>query len=379
MAQQMNVASSALTWDVQPLSVILPEWTAQKARLQGSTTQQIAWVSQWQQHVNPDCFCVLARNADGLALVLTLEVLKKGPLSVAIFPGDSHANENFPAVLTDIAGTNFLDCIDSIKAIVREKRPDIDAIYLHRQVQLNDGRTNPLLPVEASTETDIALSFVLNKDFQIILDARDGSKKQKKIRRAARQLEERGGWSRQIINDPNEVKASLDRFFALKERRLAKKGISNVFAPAEVQAFFVALFYQSLLENTGEYELHILKVADQIAAIAGISRAGGRLNVEFTAVDDSDPSLSHGDFLYFHMIGDACQRDVEIFSFGVGDEPFKRSWCNIVTPQYNTAIALTLKGSLAAKVDALKTSAKRAIKSNKRVYQFLKKMRKSGQ
>jgi CelD/BcsL family acetyltransferase involved in cellulose biosynthesis len=379
VAQSHDVASTALSWDVQPLTTIAPELASRQDRLHGSVTQKLAWVTQWQRLVNPDCICIIARSADGLEFVLTLEVIKQGPLSVAIYPGERHANENFPCVSPQFAYPGISECIGSIKTIVKEKRPDIDAIYLHRQVQMNDRLPNPVLPVDQSTETDIALSFALKKDFQAILEARDGSKKQKKIRRAARQLEERGGWSYQIITDPNDIKPSLESFFTLKERRLAKKGITNVFGPAEIQMFFIELFSQSLLQNTGEYELHVLKVANQIAAIAGITRAGGRLNVEFTAVDDSDPGLSHGDFLYFHMISNACERGVDVFSFGIGDEPFKRSWCNVVTPQFNTAIALTWKGSLAAKIDRLMTHTKRTIKSNKALYQFFKRIRKPGQ
>ncbi len=377
MVVSIDVTSPVPTWDLQPLSAIIPEWSTQKDRLYGSTTQQIAWVSHWQRHVNTDCFCVVSRSAECLELVVTLEVVKQGPLKIALFPGGTHANENFPCISSEFAQSNARECLGRLKAIVKEKRPDIDAIYLHRQVHFLNGLANPLLDLASATPTDIVLCFVLDPDFQVVLDARDGTKKQKKIRKAARRLEERGGWQYEIITNLDEARIALDRFFVLKAHRLAGKGILNVFAQAEVQTFFRAIFSQSLEQSTSEFELHVLKVAGEAAAITGNSILGDRLTVQFTAVDDTDPSVSHGEFHYFQMISNACARGIKTFSFGVGDERFKRSWCDIEIPQYNSAIALTLKGAAASQIDNLKTSAKRWVKSNKRVYEFLKNRRKS--
>jgi CelD/BcsL family acetyltransferase involved in cellulose biosynthesis len=376
MVTSNDRTTSNLVWDVQPLTTILEKWAEQADQLHGSTTQQIAWVSHWQNQVNPDCICVVAHSNEQLRFVLTLEVIKQGPLKIAAFPGGRHANENFASVSSNFNAGTPLECVAAVKAQIREKRPDIDAIYLHRQVQKLNGMTNPVLSVETSTPTDIALSFATNSDFQEVLQARDGMRKQKKIRKASRRLDERGGWTYQIISNADEAQTALSRFYTLKAHRLAGKGIANVFETVQVQAFFNALFAQSITIGSNEFEMHILKVGGEIVAVTGNSRNGERINVEFTAVDDTDPGVSHGEFLYFHMICNACERGIKTFSFGVGDEPFKRSWCNIETAQYNTAIALTWKGAFAANVESLKTNLKRWVKSNKRLYQWLKTMRK---
>ncbi|MGL4488397.1 MAG: GNAT family N-acetyltransferase [Rhizobiaceae bacterium] len=372
----MDATRSALDWDVLPLTDILPEWNARRNQLTGSMTQRIEWVSQWQSHVNADCVCIVARSGESLELILTLEVIKQGRLKIAIFPGGSHANENFPCLSRTFQVNGQKPDVRHLKSIIKQKRPDIDAVYLHRQVELHDGLSNPILLKEQSVQTDIALSFLLNPDFQVVLDAKDGSKKQKKNRRASRQLDERGGWSYEIITSSSEAEKALNRFFVLKAKRLAAKGIPNVFASQEVQTFFKALFMRSIEQGTGEFEVHVLKLNGAIVAVTGNSFWGGVFNVEFTAVDDTDPTLSHGDFLYFQMISNACARGIKTFSFGVGDEQFKRSWCDIETAQYNTALPITLKGQLASRIESAKTSAKRMVKSNKRLYQFLKNLRK---
>jgi CelD/BcsL family acetyltransferase involved in cellulose biosynthesis len=374
-----NISGSPdLIWDLEPLSGIMPEWLERKELLRGSTTQQIAWVSQWQANVNADCFCVVARSTQGLEFVLTLEVIKQGPLTIAIFPGGSHANENFACMSSTFKAVSADECVAIVKAQVKQKRPDVDVIYFNRQVQSIGGVFNPLLPVAQSVETDIALSFALKQDFQALLDAKDGSKRQKKNRKAGRRLDERGGWIYKIITDASEAKVALSLFYTLKGQRFAHKGIANVFSAADVRAFFDALFTQSITQETGEFEVHVLQVGGDIVAITGNTRIGQRINVEFSAVNDSVPNISHGEFLYFQMINNACERGLKIFSFGIGDEVYKRAWCDVVTLQYNTAVALTWKGALAARIDGLKTSTKRAVKANKRLYGFLKKVRKPG-
>lgn len=365
-----------LRWDVIPISEFLPQFNSHVHTLNGSMTQRPAWVSNWQRTVNPDVFCVVARSDARIELVVSFEVIKKGPLKIAIFPGGSHANENFACVSNTLIDFNQEKFIARLTSTVKSARTDVDAIYLHRQVQFHDGLTNPFLVPMQATETDIALSLQLNEDFQVVLQTRDGGKKQKKIRQSARRMEERGGWTYEIAKKPADIERSLQAFYDLKAIRLASKGIANVFGSAEIKNFMTQIFVDASVNGSNEFEAHILKLEDNVVAFAGASRNSQTLTVEFSAVDDTERNLSHGEFLYFHMIADACKRGIATFSFGVGDEPFKRSWCNIQTSQYNTMIALTTKGAVAARIEAMQTRAKRMIKSNKRLYTWLKNLRK---
>lgn len=365
-----------LRWDVVPLSEFLPQFNSQIHTLNGSMTQRPAWVSNWQRTVNPDVFCVVVRSDARIELVVSLEVIKKGPLKIAIFPGGSHANENFACASSTLIDVKPEKFVAQLTSVVKSARTDIDAIYLHRQVQFHDGLTNPFLVPTQATETDIALSLQLNEDFQLVLQSRDGGKKQKKIRQSARRMEERGGWTYAIAKNPADIESSLQAFYDLKAVRLASKGIANVFGPAEIKNFITQIFVDASVSGSNEFEAHVLKQGDNIVAFSGASRSGQAMTVEFSAVNATEQNASHGEFLYFHMIADACKRGVTTFSFGVGDEPFKRSWCNIQTSQYNTMIALTIKGAVAARIEAIQTRAKRMVKSNKRLYAWLKNLRK---
>ena len=55
-------------------------------------------------------------------------------------------------------------------------------------------------------------------------------------------------------------------------------------------------------------------------------------------------SASPGEFLFFEDIQDSCKTDLSVYSFGIGDEPYKRSWCDIEIPTYDTNVSFDGQG-----------------------------------
>ncbi len=76
-----------------------------------------------------------------------------------------------------------------------------------------------------------------------------------------------------------------------------------------------------------------LEVAGTYRAVLGKSHAKGQTFIDFIGIaDDELASTSPGEFLFFEDIQDSCNTDLSIYSFGIGDEPYKRSWCDIEIP-----------------------------------------------
>ncbi|MOA32739.1 hypothetical protein D3C78_1539830 [compost metagenome] len=75
------------------------------------------------------------------------------------------------------------------------------------------------------------------------------------------------------------------------------------------------------------------------------------------------------------MIERLCGKDATLFDFGVGDQPYKRSWCTIETPLRDIVLPLTLRGRLAARYHRAVVRAKVMIKANKAVYAFIQRAR----
>ena len=75
-----------------------------------------------------------------------------------------------------------------------------------------------------------------------------GKRKRKQHRSQARRLAEAGGHRRIEAATPTETARLLAAFFAMKAVRFRKMGVADVFAPAEVQAFFHDLFTGALAD-----------------------------------------------------------------------------------------------------------------------------------
>ena len=363
------------TWKAEPLSGALPEWLDVAGALKHSTSQSPQWVEGWQRTANQDVIAITARRAGELGLVLVLEVVH-GPLTIARFCGHTHANANFPAMSAAFAAIDPAMLQIEVAKAIRSLRQDIDLVELSRLLDSLDGMRNPFVS-SGALQTDIALSLDIRAGFESVLAERSGQRKRKKMRQMNNRMKERGGWTIRTARERDDILAILQCFYHLKSKRLVESGVSDVFGRADVQAFFNDAFTRSALNNDGQFELKVLEVNGIHAAIVGCTVRNNRITAEFGGISDADASLSPGDFLFFHLIEEACTRKLEVFSFGTGDESYKRAWCDVETRQYNVYVPVSLKGRFGTSLQRFKTTAKRAIKANARLFSAIKKIRKS--
>ena len=74
-------------------------------------------------------------------------------------------------------------------------------------------------------------------------------------------------------------------------------------------------------------------------------------------------------------IEDACNHGKAIYDFSVGDEPYKRSWCDVETWQFDTLLPLTAKGRAAWALATARAHAVRLVKSNAALWSLVKQLR----
>ncbi len=369
------MAAIDLTWSAEPLATLLDEWRAALPRLVAATPQDIDFVSRWLEHVNKDCIAVTARSARGIEFLLPLEIVRKGPMQIAQLPGGSHANANFAASSENICAMPADILLAKVRNAVRQLRPTVDAVLLERLQETLDGRTNALVLPTSNISPNVALSFALAPDFKDVLKDRNGAKKQKKMRQMQRRMDDRGGWRMFKADTAVECTYVLDRFFKLKGERLKSMGLKDVFADPKVQSFFKALYIGALGTAAPRYELHALEVGDEIAAVGGCTVNGKHFTVEFGGICSNDRQLSPGDILYHLLIEQCCRRGFKIYDFGVGDEFYKRRWCDVESWHRDTFIPLTAKGRIL--VSGLKRIAalKKSIKNNPKLFSLIKRLR----
>lgn len=375
-AAQANAAQTKV--DIQPAS---SEAIARYERIcaEGvfAPAQSPVWVRNWIEQTRPDALIAILTREGVPSFALALEVSRTAPFRAASFLGGTHANGNFPPALPGwLNSTTDADMNELVKAL-RVARPEVDVLLLKRLSRDLHGHPNPLLALPHAPSPNIALAVNLEGGFDAALERISARRKRKKHRAQIRKFEAAGGVHRITATSEEETRRLFEAFLAMKEQRFHKAGVANVFADAEIRAFFHALFADSLNESSLPFSLEALEVAGKLRAVTGTSRCGGRMICEFGAISDDELAPhSPGEFLFFDNIEDAAAQGFDIYDFSVGDEPYKRLWCNIETVQSDVTVPLSAKGRLYATASRLSGRLKMLIKNNPVAWKLVKAARK---
>jgi CelD/BcsL family acetyltransferase involved in cellulose biosynthesis len=339
--------------------------------------QSPQWVRHWNEQIRPDAILATLAAGGRPVLSLAIEIERHGPFRIARFMGGRHANGNFAAV--DPARLDEITCsqIRTLFDAIAVARPDIDVVALQRLLPDFDGTANPLAKLPSFPSPNLSLAVDLDGGFEAVLSRMSGKRKKKKHRSQTRKFEAAGGFRRIQARTPEEVHSLLYAFFAMKEFRFRRMGIANVFGDPQVRIFFHKLFAEALKESEPPFLLHGLEVAGKLRAVTGSSVGGRRLICEFGAISEDDLAhASPGDFLFFENIAEACRNGFSVYDFSVGDEPYKRQWCDIEMKHLDVLVPLTLKGRMLASGLRGNAGIKAFIKNSPKIWSLTKALRR---
>jgi CelD/BcsL family acetyltransferase involved in cellulose biosynthesis len=363
------------------VEVAAAEGLAAHAELAGrgvvSPSQSPIWIDSWVRNANPD-FLVATLIGDGAPVFsVALEVTGRGPLRVAGFMGGRHANGNMPATAASFARSATAADIDALITGIRRARPDIDIVLFERLATGIGGVANPLMLLDHLQSPNLALAVDLDGGFDALLARASGKRKRKKHRSQTRKFEAAGGFRRIEARTEAETDKLLDAFFAMKEVRFRSMGVTDVFAEPRVKGFFRSIFAEAVEAPKPPFVLHALEVGGKIRAVTGSSRCHDRLVCEFGAIAEDDMAYaSPGEFLFFDNIEEACREGYAVYDFSVGDEPYKRLWCDLEIRQFDAVVPLTVKGRAFAAALRAATRLKSFVKNNPFVWKLVKKVRR---
>ncbi|MFC6488521.1 GNAT family N-acetyltransferase [Nitratireductor sp. GCM10026969] len=367
-------AATGTVVTAKPASVAaLKDYEAFCAGMLYPPTQGPLWARAWLDGREDEGLLLFARQAGRPAMALALETARFGAFRVARFAGGSHANGNFPP-LDPGGGTLGKDAVSGLLSAIRTARPDIDLVMLERQRLSFERISNPLLHLPHATSPNVALSADLTGGFEQVLE-RGGKRKRKKHRAQKRKFEAAGGYRLIEARTGAEVDRLLDTFLAFKHERFLSLGLADVFDAPQVQARWRALFHSACGRETQPFVLHGLEVAGKLRAVTGLSRTPDSVICEFNAfAQDELSSLSPGEFLFYEDILAACSEGLAIYDLSVGDEPYKRLWCDIETRHADTFAGLTVKGHLLAHGLRAMSRVKRAVKAHPALARFARRV-----
>ena len=351
------------------------ERMGEKAAL--TPAQHPAWLADWIRHGEAKSVLVALCDGNTPIFALPLDITHQGPVAVGRYMSGRHANGNFPMVSPKYREDTEA-CSELIIQYLKEEHLGIDVLLLERQQMAVAGIANPFLRYNRMASPDPALAISLDGGLERLFGSPSGKRKLKKQRKRLRKLEEFGPVQTFRARTQTEVEYCLGSFFDWKHAWFDARGIRNPFQPTHVREFFKQLFSDALEMKAPVMVLDSLEVGGKLRAVAGHSIHGDTITCEFSSyADDETLGIGTGEALLHENVRAACEAGFAVYDLSVGDEPYKRSWCDIINTQYDTVIALSTMGKAAALTYKAAKSARRAIKANHTVRKAVRDVRRA--
>jgi CelD/BcsL family acetyltransferase involved in cellulose biosynthesis len=375
------IGLASLTLDfMADATAIEAEWRLLDRENGNSLHQGFDWCQAWAKAEGRPLQALTGSHNGRILMILPLDIERARGISIARFPGGGFNNINTGLFDPSIAAASSGE-IEKFKRDVRTALAGhADLLHLDRVPLDWRGKRNPLGDLPHIESQNHAFQLTLLSSFDETLTQLNAKSRKRKYRVQTRRLAEIGGFEHVIAATPAEGHALLDLFFKQKGQRLEAFGLPDVFAPEDVRHFLHGLvdvvpqgtdhpLVLHAIRLKGEHEGHVL-------AIASLSRKGDHVICQFSSIDDTlCPEASPGELLFWLMIEDACRSKAALFDFGIGDQAYKRSWCNQETVQHDLVLPVSVLGRVMVPATIAITKAKAAIKRHPAVYKAVQRWR----
>ncbi|OOG76061.1 cellulose biosynthesis protein CelD [Sinorhizobium sp. A49] len=363
------------------LASLEQEWRGLDAHATNSLHQSYDWCAAWAQAHDSELLIIRGAFDGELLFILPLEVVSGRLFNTARLIGAPHSNLNTGLFATDtlpVSSAEFTDLLT--RELHHHLRHKVDLVTLEKTPHDWRGTASLLARLPGVKHQNASFQLPLLSSFEKTLAQVNAKRRRKKMRTSERRLDALGGYDYVVAENLQEAEALLDVFFRQKAVRFAALGLPDVFHDDRTRAFFHAIAGHRGIADERLLELNAIRLRGEhggrIVAVAGLSRKADHVICQFGSIDEElAGDASPGDLLFCRMIERLCGKDATLFDFGVGDQPYKRSWCTIETPLRDILLPLTLRGRLAACYHRAAVQAKATVKANKAVYAFLQRAR----
>lgn len=347
-----------------------------------SVHQSFNWCRAWCDNHDVEPIFITVSINSRVEFILPLDVQSQFGIKRARLIGSDHSNVNFL-----LASKAFLlqmrpSFIDELSSELKKLSLPFDAIHLEKMRLSFMGVPNPFSSVTNVLNQNASFQLPLLGTPEETFAQINAKRKRKMVRGTAKKLDALGEHKYIISNSIAENEKLITAFFLQKAKRFENKGLPNAFGTEDIQGFFVDL---CALEqgDIGKLELHAITFQQNgqnpdVLAIAAVTVKNGHTICHFSSFNEeiaAQTQTSPGEYLFYQVIENMIFRGMRMFDFGIGDQPYKHSWCTIRTEHYDGFIALNVSGHIAARLETLKIAIKRSIKSSPQLFKFVNKFR----
>ena len=354
-------------------------WRAMETAQQScSPFQRFDFVSAWQRHVGArdglTPFIVIAYDSERRPLMLLpLAVRHLYGARCAGFMGGKHSTFNMALWDRDFAATATQADLEGLIAGL-SARHEADVLALHQQPLRWRDLPNPiaLLPHQPSAndcpllkmEPGAAPTTLVSKSFRQRLKGKE------------RKLQPLPGYRYHVATADADITRLLDWFFRIKPLRMAEQKLPDVFAEPGIEDFIRSACAATVAGGNRVIDIHALECDDEVIAMFAGVADGHRFSMMFnTYTMSANSKYSPGLILMRDIIDHFAGKDYRAFDLGIGSDDYKRLFCKDDEPIFDSFIALSQRGKLAAGVMSGLNRTKRMVKHNPALLEMAQKLR----
>jgi CelD/BcsL family acetyltransferase involved in cellulose biosynthesis len=344
------------------------DWRAFEQVADCTPFQTFTWLSAWDRHVGqPDGIrpaIVIGRRDGEVAFLLPLAVEPGRFARRLTFLGQELCDYNAPLLAPGFTGALGADEFAALWRQVRDllqadPRLRHDTVELAKMPDRVGAQANPLVGLDVMLNPSGAYQAGLSTDWETFYSAKRSSATRRRDRTKTKRLSEMGE-VRFVTPEAADTPQTLDTLIHQKSRAFARMGVPDLFARPGHVAFF-----REIAASRDFVHISRLDVgATQAAVNLGLTFRDCYYHI-LASYDDGEvsrfgPGAAHLRELLHHAI----DRGLARFDFTIGDEPYKRDWCDAEQKLYDHVSAATWRGRPSALLSIAKRRVKREIKHN---------------
>lgn len=385
LARHVASAPAPITLSVhQDLAEIAADWRAFAEIADGTVFQTYEWLDTWQRHVGTlgdvRPAVVIGRAADGAILfLLPLATRPAAFTRELVFLGTELCDYNGPLLAPDFVAAvpagRFVVLWQAILAQLRaHPRLAFDVVRLEKLPPKIGAQDNPLLSLDTTLNPSGAYATPLVGSWDEFYAAKRSAGTRSRDRGKRKKLASHGALAFVEPHDDAAILATLDMLVAQKSRAFARMGVASIFAQPGCLDFYRALFTDAAARRL----THISRLdcgAGTVAVNLGLTFRRRYYHLQASHDDGEFARFGPGTAHLHELLAAAIGRGFTTYDFTIGDEPYKRDWCDGVTPLFDHFSPASARGLILYVPMAAKARLKRLIKQTPALWDAFRRLR----
>jgi CelD/BcsL family acetyltransferase involved in cellulose biosynthesis len=360
------------------------EWRAFEQSADCTVFQVYDWIAKWQWHIGR-CrdigpAIVLGRDAEGkLLFILPLAIEARGGVRRLTWLGAELCDYNAPLLAVHFSDQQSAQRFallwqDVVTLLQAHPQFRFDLIDLQKMPEMVGTQPNPFLNLKVLVNPSGAHVAMLTDDWDAFYAAKRSAATRKRERRQFKHLAELGDIRFGDVEERDDIERTLTAIFEQKARSFARIGVENIFARPGHREFFF-----DVATDPGTRELVHLSRFD-VGTTMAAANVGLRFRDCYSLIlssyqDGEIARFGPGRAHLQELLRQTIDRGFRCFDFTIGDEAYKRDWCDTEMKLYDYLAAATMRGRLVVAMTMALRRVKRFIKQTPVLWHAFSKAR----